>query len=128
MRTIFNFLLFLIAMAILWGLTNLLNNNPILLIITVLVIAWISIENSRKLNFLISDILSIENRISELENSIMDLEYDFDEKLTQNIDEAKKEVKDYVSLHHPDRKNIGENIIELKKQIEELKSNSNKQL
>lgn len=105
---------FAIGLAILWGVTVLLDNNPILLILYALFVGYVAGGNSKSIKAMCSSMVDADQQNEATRNMVIDLEYE----LKDEIDDKANEIKDYISYNYPDRKNLGAVISKLKERIE----------
>ena len=108
---------FAIGLAILWGVTILLDNNPILLILYTLFVGYTAGENSKSIKAMCSSMVDSDERDEATRNMIYDLEEELKGEIEARANEVKEEIKEYISLNYPDRKNLGSAIIDIRDEI-----------
>ena len=108
---------FAIGLAILWGVTILLDNNPILLILYTLFVGYEAGENSKSIKAMCSSMVDSDERDEATRNMIYDLEEELKGEIEARANEVKEEIKEYISLNYPDRKNLGSAIIDIRDEI-----------
>ena len=109
--------LFTLGLLVLWGVTTLLDNNPILLILYTLFVGYTVGKNSKDIDIMCSE-MAYENQRSEATRKmIYDLEEELKGEIEAKANEVKAEIKEYISLNYPDRKNLGSAIIDIRDEI-----------
>lgn len=108
---------FAIGLAILWGVTILLDNNPILLILYTLFVGYTAGSNSKSIKAMCSSMVDSDERDEATRNMVYDLEEELKGEIEAKANEVKAEIKEYISLNYPDRKNLGSAIIDIRDEI-----------
>ncbi|MGP4716937.1 hypothetical protein ACTXGL_09900 [Psychrobacter sp. T6-6] len=105
------------GLAILWGVTILLDNNPILLILYTLFVGYTAGSNSKSIKSMCSSMVDADQRDEATRDMIYDLEYELKTEIENKANEVKAEIKEYLSLNYPDRNNLGSAIIDIRDEI-----------
>ena len=108
---------FAIGLAILWGVTILLDNNPILLILYTLFVGYTAGSNSKSRKAMCSSMVDADQRDEATRNMIYNLEDELKDEIEAKANEVKTEIKEYISLNYPDRKNLGSAIIDIRNEV-----------
>lgn len=108
---------FSVGLAILWGVTVLLDNNPILLILYTLFVGYTAGRNSKSIKAMCSSMVDADQRDEATRSMIYDLEDELKDEIEAKSNEIKAEIKEYISLNYPDRKNLGSAIIDIRDEI-----------
>lgn len=107
-------LAFAIGLAVLWGVTVLLDNNPILLILYTLFVGYTAGSNSKSIKAMCSSMVDADQRDEATRNMIYNLEDELKDEIEAKANEVKAEIKEYISLNYPDRKNLGAAITDIR--------------
>ncbi|HCH27018.1 MULTISPECIES: hypothetical protein [Psychrobacter] len=105
---------FAIGLAVLWGVTVLLDNNPILLILYTLFVGYTAGSNSKSIKAMCSSMVDADHRDEATRNMIYNLEDELKDEIEAKANEVKAEIKEYISLNYPDRKNLGAAITDIR--------------
>lgn len=105
---------FAIGLAVLWGVTVLLDNNPILLILYTLFVGYTAGSNSKSIKAMCSSMVDADQRDEATRNMIYNLEDELKDEIEAKANEVKAEIKEYISLNYPDRKNLGAAITDIR--------------
>ena len=105
---------FAIGLAVLWGVTVLLDNNPILLILYTLFVGYTAGSNSKSIKAMCSSMVDADQRDEATRNMIYNLEDELKDEIEAKANDVKAEIKEYISLNYPDRKNLGAAITDIR--------------